>query len=298
MPSIELSLIFVIIGQLLNAVIVLIDKYIVTKTAISRPVVYSFFVGLISSVALLLLPFGVIDVPEGKVIWLSLFGGAIFIGSIIFLFSALKVAAATDVVPWLAAISTITTFLLSFFFLDESLPRSFPYALILFVIGMLLVGHFRFNSRSFSLVMVSGILFGFSALIAKLIFNETDFVSGFFWSRMGNVVAALSLLLWPEVRFSITESSRNITHKDSFLVVINRVLGGIALFAILYAIKVGEVSLVNALASLQFVFIFLLIFLLRHHLRDIYEHEFRPGHVLHKVLSMLFILAGFFVIFL
>ncbi len=60
MPSLGLSLIFVIFGQVLNAIIVLIDKYIITKTAVSRPIVYAFFVGLISSVALFVVPFGVI----------------------------------------------------------------------------------------------------------------------------------------------------------------------------------------------------------------------------------------------
>ncbi|TAL49211.1 DMT family transporter [Patescibacteria group bacterium] len=293
-----LSIVFVFFGQFLNASVVLIDKYIVTRTDVSHPRVYAFYVGMISGVVIFLLPFGAVRAPDLYTVVMSLIIGLVFISSIVFLFSALKHANATDVVAWLAAVSTLTTFVAGSLVLSENLPKLFPVVLIFFIIGMILVGHFRFHARSFVFVVFSGILFGLSVVFVKMLFNHTDFVNGFFWSRMGNVVGAVSLLLVSEVRQSVFQTSRAISRKTSSLIIFNRVLSGAAFLSILYAIRLGSASIVNALSSLQFVFVFLMVFLLRKKLAHLYEHEFRHGHILHKVLAMIFIAAGFLALFL
>lgn len=292
------SLAFVIAAQFLNALIVLVDKHIVTRTAISSPAVYSFYVGILSAVFLVLAPFGVVGTPDAYTLILSAVMGAAFIASILFLYHALKIAATTDVVPLLAALSTITAFTLGTVLLDETLPRSFLPALGLFVAGTLLVGHFRFNARSFLYVILSAILFGFSAILLKILFAHTSFLDGLFWSRMGNVAAALTLLAVPACRRGIRESSKRIAPRDSALVIVNRFLGGVAFLFTVYAIHLGSVSLVNALSALQFLFVFLIIFLLRRPMPEQFTHEFRPGHVAHKVASMICIFAGFLMLFL
>ncbi len=293
-----LSMGLVIFGQLLNAGSVLIDKYIVTQTAVTRPGVYVFYVGMISGVVLLLLPFGLIHRPDMTTVWLSLDIGFVFIASILFLYRALKHANATDVVAWLTAVSAMTTFIFGALFTNEELPRAFPFAMGLFVIGMLCVGHFRFYARSFLQVIMSGLLFGLSAVLLKILFSHTSFIDGFFWSRMGNMIAALSLLFFPSIRNHVFHITRSTPSKVRALIIANRVLNGVAFLCILYAIRVGSVSLVNSLSSLQFVFIFLLILVLAKYLPKLYEHEFRPGHILHKVVAMCFISVGFIVLFL
>lgn len=298
MTTLYLSLFLVFIGQMLNAAIVLIDKYIVTSTTISKSSVYAFYVAIMSSIVIIMVPFGVIHIPNTTVLILSLEIGAVFIFSILFLYEALKNASATDVVPWLTAVSTITTFLLGNVMLHEQLPQSFPLALVLIVIGMLLVGHFRFNAKSFLYVVISGILFGLSVILTKILFQHSDFANGFFWSRMGNAVAALALLAWPSCRQGVLHSSKSAGHKTTYLVVLNRILGGLAFLCILYSIRIGSASIVNSLSSLQFLFIFVLIFLMRNQMPKQYEHEFRPGHVAHKILAMVFIIAGFFTLFI
>ncbi len=298
MTLLTISLILAVFAQLLTAVSVLIDKYIVTSPDISHPVSYAFYVGLISGVVVVLLPFSLVTIPSTYVLLLSVLGGYVFIGSIWLLYGALKIASATDVVPWLAAVTTVVTFIVSFLLLQEDLPKSFPYALIFFVIGMLLVGHFRFNARSFVLVVISGIFFGLSAVLIKIIFLEASFIDGFFWSRMGNVLGAVSLLALPACRRAVFQTSKHAKKRTTALIFINRVIGGVAFLSVAYAINTGSVSVVKSLDSLQFLFIFLFIFLLRHRIPEWFEHEFRPGHVLHKVLAMTFIAVGFLILFI
>ena len=292
------SILFVVFGQFLNAVVILIDKFIITRTAISKPAAYAFYVGMISGIVLILVPFGLVHAPSTITIILSIITGLSFIGSIYFLFDALKDANATDAVAWLASVSTVTTFLLGFFILKEKLPESFPAALIFLLIGMALVGHFRFHAKSFLLIVISGILFGLSAVLMKIMFDQTTFIDGFFWSRMGNVLGALVIILLPGTREAVNNNSKEVSMGTTVLVIVNRVLGGLAFLSILYAIKAGSVSIVNSLASLQFIFVFVLIFLLAKKLPHLYEHEFRPGHIFHKSLAAIFIMAGFFVLFL
>ncbi len=292
-----ISIGFVILGQVLNAFTVLIDKYVVTQTSVSRPGIYAFYVAIMSGIVIILVPFGVINIPNPQTLGVSLLMGFTFIASIVLLFDALKHGNATDVVAWLAAVSTLTTFVASYFFLNESLPSSFPLALIFFLLGMALVGHFRFYARSFLFVILSGILFGISAVLVKYLFIHADFANGFFWSRMGNVVAALSLLLIPDIRNHIFSTSKSVTHKTSSLIFVNRIFGGISFLCVLYAIRLGSPAIVNALSSLQFVFVFMLIFLFRKKVPEFYHHEFRKGHVLHKMLAITFIIIGFFTLF-
>lgn len=293
----SLSIGLVIAGQLLSAASVLIDKYVVTQTSITRPSVYVFYVGMTSSVALLLLPFGIVHIPDTTTIWLALEIGVVFIVSIRMLYRALKHANATDVVAWLTAVSALTTFVFGALFINEELPRGFPFAMAFFIAGMLFVGHFRFYALSFLQATIAGMLFGLSAVLLKILFSHTDFIDGFFWSRMGNVAAALSLLLFPSIRENIFHITRRTGVHVGALIIANRILNGIAFLCILYAIRVGSVSIVSALSSLQFIFIFLLIFLLAKHVPKLYEHEFRQGHILHKIVAMCFISVGFLVLF-
>jgi uncharacterized membrane protein len=297
MSLIYLSIIFVIFGQFLNASIVLIDKYIMTKTPVTNPGVYAFYVSIISGAVLFMLPFGIVKMPNVYTLGMSAILGYTFVLSITLLFASLKKAHATDVVAWLTVVSTITVFVLSFFFLNEELPPRFLYSLPFLLLGMTLVGHFRFHAESFLLLLMAGFLFGLSAVLIKILFLNVSFVDGFFWSRLGNAIAGLSLLLIPAVRKNITSTSKQVSHSHSFLIFLNRVLGGVAFLSILYAINLGSVSVVNALGSLQFVFVFLLIFLMKNKMPIQFEHEFRPGHVLHKVLSVFFIAVGFIVLF-
>lgn len=298
MSTVALSIVLVIAGQFLNALIVLIDKYIVTSTEVSRPSSYAFYVGITSGMVLFMLPFGSVQIPSLFVFLLSLCAGVVFIGSVFFLFSALKIADATDVVPWLGVVSTVAAFVFSYFLLLEKLPRNFSIALILFVLGMIFVGHFRFNLKSFAFVFLSGILFGLSSVIIKMVFIEGSFADGFFWTRIGNVIAALLLLISPEIREAIFHSSRISSPRTSFLIIFNRILGALAFVLILYAIRVGTVSLVSALSSLQFIFIFLLAVILMKRMPELFEHAFRKGHVAHKLFATLLIMCGFFTLFL
>lgn len=290
---------FVVIAQLINAGIVLVDKYLLNSDrGVSKPAVYAFYVSILSGVVVVLVPFGVISWPSALVVWLSLATAITYIFSIFFLYSALKITDASDVAPVAGAMSAISAFILSHIWLNQDLPQSFLIAFIFLIIGTLLISHFRFNTKSFAFVFLAGVLFGVSAFLIKLIFLHTTFINGFFWSRMTNVLGALFLLLIPSNLEAIRHGLRQSSSGTKGLVVGNKALSGIAFLFTMIAIQMGSVSIVNALSGLQFVFLLTFAYFCMNKFPAIFAGEIHPHKIHHKLYGIIFIIFGFLALFL
>lgn len=289
----------VVMAQLINAVIVLFDKYLLNSDrGISKPVVYAFYVSILSGVVIVLVPFGGISWPSNTVIILSIATAISYIFSIYFLYSALKITDASDVAPVAGAMSAISAFVFAHIWLSQDLPLSFITAFIFLIIGTLLISHFRFNSISFAYVFAAGILFGISAFLIKLIFLQTTFINGFFWSRMTNVIGALFLLLIPANYSAIVHGLRHSTSGTKWLVTGNKALSGISFLFIMLAIQMGSVSIVNALSGLQFVFLLTFAYFCVNKFPSVFAGEIHPHKFNHKLYGVIFILYGFLALFL
>lgn len=282
-----------VVGQLFYAVSVLIDKYVlVTPKGIGRPIVYVFYVSLLSAVVLLLAPFGV-GMPSAQVVWLSVASAVSFMFSIYLLYSALQCCGkASDIVPVIGALSAITTFALAFVFLDQDLSEYFYVPFALLVIGTLFISHFRFTLRLTKMVIFSGIFFGTSVLLMKILFLEAGFLDGFFWSRMANVGGALFILAMPAWRSAIFGGTRSSSSGVKWLVVGNKVLSGAAAALTFVAIYLGSVSVVNAMAGLQFVFILAFAYFFGSWFPAIFSGEIHPHKFPHKLYGVILIAAG------
>ena len=289
----------VLIAQFINAAVVLLDKFLLASKKVASPLVYVFFVSLLSGVAILLLPFGVVSWPTAPIIWLSLITGGAFTFSIYFLYRALFSTDASDVSPAVGAVTALATLFFSFLFLDGILTGNFLLGFIGLVTGMALMSYFRFSRRETGFVLLAGIFFALSAVTVKMLFNSASFWNGFFWSRLGNVAVALPLLLWPANRKMFWRNIRQSSLKTKSLVVASKFLAGTAFLLILLSIKLGNVSLVNALAGTQFIFLllFALIFTKKfpnYFFESVHQHK----AVGQKVLATLLVVAGYFLLFI
>ncbi|MDD5050677.1 MAG: hypothetical protein PHV93_02970 [Candidatus Pacebacteria bacterium] len=291
-------LLLVVFVQLLNAVIVLIDKYVVTKR-LPHSVVYAFFVGALSSIVLVLIPTGNITVPTTKIIIFSLLCGFTYIQAIVYLYKALRRSPdPLDVIPVVGAMTAISTFILSSIFLKELLPSLFILATIFLVLGTLLTSHFSFKPKIMFYILASGIFLGISSVLVKMVLSDTTFVNGFFWTRIGNVFGAIMLFIWPENLRLIREGFKSSSRGTKLMIVSNKVLAGITAVLFLYVIKLSSASLVNALVGLQYVFLLLLGLLFG---KKFSEFVYNPKHsyeIFHKIISVSFIVAGFFLLFI
>jgi len=282
-----------IASQFITAGAVLIDKYVLlNKGTIGKPIVYAFYVSILSGFVLVLVPFGVISTPSLLVLKLS-FGAAVaYIISLLLLYTALKEGQPSDVMPVVGAFTAIFTYMLSMFFLNTDLPPSFALAFLLLIVGSLLISHFRFTFKQFMHIVFAGLLFAASTILIKFVFMNTTFIDGFFWSRMANVIGALLLLLIPGTLYAIRTGRKHATHNTKALVLGNKAVNGVAFIMTLYALHLGSATIVNALSGLQFVFLFLFAYVLAHLHPKIFHGEVRPHDFPHKIIGTLFIVAG------
>ena len=285
-------------AQFLSAVSVLIDKHIVARAQfLGQPIVYAFYVSLLSGFVFVFLPFGVVEWPSLAVFSYSVAAAGTFIGALFFLYSALKIAHASDVAPVVGAVSAMTTVLFASILLDGDFTVALLTPIAFLVVGTALISHFHFSRTAVWYVILGGIFFGVTALIMKFIFLETSFFNGFFWSRAMNVALALLLLLVPSVKAAIYHGGAKSSQHAKLLVIGNKIIGGSASVLTAFAISLGSVSVVNSLAGLQFVFLFFLTYIIAQVRHEKVERRFAGfGHTAIGVVCIVVGLAMLYIL--
>lgn len=292
-------IVLAILAQLISAGIIFIDKYVlVTKSQVGKPIVYAFYISILSGFVLVLVPFGLVSIPSFTVLLLSFVSSVTFISSIVLLYTALKEGHPSDIMPVVGGIGAVATAVCATQWLHEDLPAAFIPAFGLMVLGMFLISHFRLTTRQKLLVVSSGVLFGVTAFLTKLIFLETVFLDGFFWSRMTNVIGALLLLVIPANRKAIFSGFSGSSSGTKGLVVANKTLGGIAGVLTLLAISLGSVSIVQAFAGLQFVFLLVIAYFLSGRFPAVLRGEMHQKGLRHKLFGIGCIVLGLAILFI
>jgi len=300
-------------GQFLNALVAVLDKYIVTdEKVLPRPFVYAFYsclitgfwiviylIGFIPGLSTLGVPhFENVQSPSIQVVGMSFLAAYTFFMALVSMYDALKHGDASDVMPVIGAFSALSTFGMSYLFLDASLSSNFIWGIALLIVGTLLVSQMRFTKGVILHTIHSGLFFALHYIAMKGLFQETSFDDGFFWSRISFVVFALSLLLVPQYYEKITEQTKKATRKSGELILLAKVLAGIAAFMLLKATDMGDVAVVQALDGLKYVFIILISILLGRFIPTAAgENEWNGQVIVRKALYISVISIGFVMLF-
>lgn len=300
-------------GQFINSIVAILDKYIVSDpNALPRPFVYAFYSCLLTGfwvfVFLLgLVPgfseFGIpslenISTPSIQVVAMSFLSAYTFFLALVSMFDALKRADTSTVMPIVGSVAALSTFGLSFVFLDAVHSNNFIWGIFLLAVGTMLVAQTLPKFNVILHTVHSGLFFGFHWITIKGLFLETDFENGFFWSRIGFLLFALSLLLVPVYWDKIKGETASTTKKTGLIVILTKVLAGIAAFLLLKATDLGDVSVVQALDGLRFVFILVITSLFAHALpQSVADKDVRPQTILRRLLYVIVITIGFVLLF-
>lgn len=252
----------------LNAIAFVIDKHLLSAP-ILQPISYAFWVGILSSVVVFIIPLGVYWISFYYFL-ISFASGAAFFFTLVFLYKAIKKTDITVASTKVGVLGIIFTYIFSVLILKDYLAIREILAFGFMIAGILFMG--KTSKRVWREAFLSGIFFGISTVLLKLTFNNSTFLNGFFWTRIGLIGMALLMLVHPAIRKEIFLSFRKSSHSSMSVFVLNKIVAG-AGFGLLYvAIKLGNVSLVNALLSVQFIFIFLLALIFRNKIPGIAEN--------------------------
>ncbi len=293
---------FAISGYFLNAVVGVIDKFLLGQRPTTKPPVYTFYIGILSIFAFILAPFG-LDWPGLSQFAMALLAGGLFLLSLLYLFETLDLDEASRVLPAIGGLTPILVLFLSFLFLDERLSLLQVLAFSLLVLGSVLIT-LKLGGKKRNLVktvkfIALAILFGaLSLVLIKYVYIQQGFINGFIWSRLGSFLVALLFLIWPKLRQSIFEAGRQAKSGLSLLLVSNKTLAGGASLLINLAISLGSVSLVNAMQGVQYVFLLILAVILSKKFPQILEEKISGKILLQKISAILIIGLGLVILVL
>lgn len=258
-------LLIAIIAQVVLGTSAVFDKLILKK-AVFNPLAYTFWLGVLGLAAVLLLPFGAVAMPA-FMIGMALLGGVSFIVGMFFYFLTLDKARAGGSIVAIAGFAPIATLVFSSFLLgtDLRLYQEVSFGLLLlggFIIAFLEEKEARLWTLWYGL-LAAGFL-GLSYVLSRLAFDASNFVTGFFWTKLGSAVVVLAMLAVPRLRERIFGMQVPLRSRHTFWYVANRAYAGAGSVLVFYAISLGPVALVSALESVKFLVVFALGWLLLH----------------------------------
>ncbi len=282
-----------LLAYFINSIVFIIDKYLLGGS-IPRPYAYAFGVSVLSASAVLLIPFGIFW-HGFNYFFTALLSGAAFFGGLIFLYRTIRESDASVAATQIGAFGAIFTYAFSIAILKSSLPFPGLTAFVFMILGILLLG--KLEKRIFVSAILAGALTAVYFVLLKLTFNSSDFINGLFWTRVGFIGSAFLSLFSERAREQIRTSYRQASAYSKGLFIFNKILAGAGFIILYLAIRLGNVSLINAMLGFQFLFIFVVALALGGRISELKE-KINRQILVYKITGMASILFGLFTLFL
>jgi uncharacterized membrane protein len=238
------------------------DKILLRYPETKDVVNYVFWLGAMSVLGLLLVPFG-FRLPSIEIAALAFGAGAVQLIANYFYYTALKSGEASQTLAIMGGFSPLCTYLIGVPLLRQPLGKSSVVGFALMVAG----GFFMFLSEAvdvrkvFPLTLAAAGTFGLSSVLQKMAFERTNFVSGYVVFTLGTFACALFFLVRPSWRNKIFRQSEKTSPRSKTWYFVNRFMAGIGSFLIFFAISKASPAIVDAISGIRYVIIFLGAFL-------------------------------------
>lgn len=290
-----------LLGNVVLAIVGIMEKFILTKSVV-KPIVLLFYSTIFILPFFLLLPFG-IQMPN---VWTDYFvfalSGFCFALGLWSMYIAIGKSEISRVGPLIGAAAPFFILFLSRIFLAEKLT---PYALAAAAVLMLgsLVISFEKSARhsawhrGLEWAILAGFLFAISHVTAKYAYTAYGFYSGFVWSKLSLGLFGVGLLLSPSVRALFRKKSKTgadkLAGKNRFVLVAGDIaLGVVGTVLLQYAMALGSVSLVNALAGAQYAMLIVFVAIISKFRPKILKEKYTRKEIIRKVVAVAIISFG------
>ena len=299
-----LWLIVTISFYLILSVVFLVDKYLLAGP-IPDPKIYTFYVGTLGILLLILAPFVGFYVPEISQIVLSILAGAIFIYALFWFNKALRLFEASRVIPAIGGLIPLFTFGLVYIFSfgKESLSFSESIAFVLIVFGSIFITLKKeklINRKSLQISALASFLFSLSFILTKYVYLNQPFWNGYIWIRIGGFLMALCFFLFaPEVKEEIFKKKISFKKKTIGIFLSNQIAGAGANILQNWAIALAGLSylaVINALQGVQYISLFIFATLISFKFPKIFKEEISRKVLFQKIISILLIGGGLIIL--
>lgn len=297
-------IIITITAQLFFAIASTIDKHIVSNTKL-KPIAYAFYSGVFQILFLALIPIVGFSVPDAKYLFIGIFDGALFIWTLVFFYKALKLGEASRIVPTVGISIPVFTVPLAYIVLNESLSGGQFLSFVFFVLGGILLST-KFTKGKVAMIggtalaILAGFLFALYYTLMKYLYlpESITFFDGLMLIQIGGFLGALSLLIFGKNREVIFNTPKTIQKKTAGLFIPNKILAALAAVLLSYAISINDsiVAIINALQAVQYVFVLFLAIVLSKKLPNFYNEQIGKNVIIQKIIAIVFIGAGLFLL--
>jgi len=288
----------VIFAYLLFALANIGDKVVVSKYK-TQPIAYAFYVGILGITSVILIPLGV-KWASSYVFSLSFLAGATFVMAAYFMYQADKQGEISRAITILGSSSPIFTFILAILFLKEKLALNQLFAFSILVLAIILLSWQHNKKANLNLkllfwALMAGFFYSLNYILTKYLFAFGNYLTIFFWTRIGGVLTALIIVLIPSARKLIKADFKKPKEKRGILVLGIQIAGGAGVMAQSYALKLASATLVNALQAIQYAGVFILALILGKKMPSLREN-LNKKQIGQKIIAILLVALGLYLI--
>jgi len=141
-------------------------------------------------------------------------------------------------------------------------------------------------------VLASAILFAFSYVLAKYLYLNINFITGFVLLRLGTALGAVFLLFNPANYRAIINIFHDQSSRKTGVFIFGQSAGALSAILVNYAISLANVTIVNALQGTQYIFLLLLAVLVSRFAPKILSEDLSGRSLVFKIAGIILIGAG------
>ncbi len=298
-----LWLLIVILSYILFGVASFGDKLVLSRSP--NPKLYTFYVGALSSLAALLIPFAGFHVPDAKSFFWIAMTSLVIIAGLYVLYSAIAKFDVSRVIPIVGAVQPILVLLLSWFFWGSgavTLNNVLAFSILLLASGIISFDKkLELNKNLLILSLIASFLAALGLIFIKMVFLRQAFLQGTIWIGIFNLLLVLTFFFNKNFRKEIFSKNSAPDKKTLSVGLLTQLAGGAATFSQNFAISLAPVyslAIINALRGIQYVFLFLLTLFFSAFFPNILKERVSTRIIIQKTIALLLIVLGLVLLFI
>lgn len=268
------------------------DKVLLEDRETQSLISYVFWLGAISIFGLVLFPFG-FKMPSLQMAGIGFLAGALDLLASYFYYAALKSGEASEELAVMGGFSPVATALIAIPLLDHPVGGDIIGFAIMTAGGFLMFFAEKQPLRKMlPNILLAAAAFGLTAVLQKIVFDHTNFVSGYIFFTIGTAASAFALLILPSWRRQIFTRSKGASPSSKTWYMVNRFLAGVGSFLVVFALSRTSPALVSAISGVRYVIIFLGAYAITMLRPSWFREDFRKWILITKLAATCLVVAG------
>lgn len=265
----------------------------------SKPKSYTFYVGFLSIVVILAIPFANFKIPDINGMMWILLEAVSYIAGLYGLFASLEKYDVSKVMPTIGATQPIFIFALTWIFWGpQELSTSNIVAFLILLLGSVIISidkNPKLTGDCLLLTLFTSLVFSLDYVFSKFVFLDQPFLEGFIWMRIVSFVLVLLFFFDKKFRKEIFNKQNLLSMKSGLIFISAQCAGGLANILQSFAISLAPIAylaIMNAMKGVQYVFLLIMTIVFSFFFPHILKEETLKSVIIQKIVSVALIAIG------